>query len=222
MKPSLLSNSLDKRRYSMPRLLDDSDDNEEDSSTSKHHPLVRSPSDTSLYYLSQLSTYFPANVVEDIKPSLPSKKRPRARLAAPQVQSAAALEEQQCYEAIYDCLPTPRSCLNEEQIRFNEIYDVPRNLLIPQAKVTPDSFPRSMSAFGTAQVTPRQSDCISVCSVRSGRGLLQPQVISRELRACPSTLCVHLSVQQNLERKIRKNALLKYLERLNWTKSYKG
>ena len=168
----------------MPRLLDDSDENEEDSIPSNHHPLVRhplvrSPSDTSLYYLSQLSTYFPANVVEDMRPSLPSKKRPRARIAAPQVQTAAASEEQQCYEAIYDVIPTPRSCLTEEQIRFSEIYDVPRNLLIPQAKVAPDSFPRSMSAFGTAQVTPRQSDCISVCSVRSGKGVLQPQVINR-------------------------------------------
>ncbi len=52
----------EKRRHSMPRLLDDSEDEEDDSflevSTNSNlsNNLVRSPSDTSLLYLNQLSS----------------------------------------------------------------------------------------------------------------------------------------------------------------------
>ena len=49
----------DKRRYSMPRLLDDYDDEQDLASSSApliiiNQSLVRSPSDSSLLYLSQL------------------------------------------------------------------------------------------------------------------------------------------------------------------------
>ena len=184
----------------MPRLLDDSEDeNEEISSTSATpnpppHQLVRSPSDTSLMYLSQLSSFF-ASAEETKKPSLPCKKRTRAiricaAAAALQVQPPPqenAEEEERQREAIYDCLPKPRTLLSEEQIRFNEIYDVPRNLLIsPKPPCSSqDYFPRSVSAFSRAQTTTnpshlRQSECVSVCSAgqdaprgRGGRPLMQ-------------------------------------------------
>ena len=73
----------------MPRLLDDSDIEEDGEKKSAnlapqnynhhhhHHQLVRSPSDTSLMYLSQLSSFFAS--AEDTKkpppPSLPCKRR---------------------------------------------------------------------------------------------------------------------------------------------------
>ena len=121
--------SKEKRRYSMPRLLDDSDDENEagkDNSSSavaksatlpndQHHQLVRSPSDTSLMYLSQLSSFFAS--AEETKrplapPSLPGKRRAtRICTVAPQVQQQpAAVEEKDIRqrEAIYDCLPKPR------------------------------------------------------------------------------------------------------------------
>ena len=117
--------SKEKRRYSMPRLLDDSDDENEagkDHSSSavaksatlpndQHHQLVRSPSDTSLMYLSQLSSFF-ASAEETKRPSLPGKRRAtRICTVAPQVQQQpAAVEEKDIRqrEAIYDCLPKPR------------------------------------------------------------------------------------------------------------------
>ena len=118
----------------MPRLLDDSEDEISSTSATPNQPphqLVRSPSDTSLMYLSQLSSFF-ASAEETKKPSLPCKKRTRAiricaAAAALQVQPPPqenAEEEERQREAIYDCLPKPRTLLSEEQILFNEIYDV--------------------------------------------------------------------------------------------------
>ena len=57
----------DKRRYSMPRLLDDYDDEQDLASSSApliiiNQSLVRSPSDLSLFYLSQLGN---RNIVAD-------------------------------------------------------------------------------------------------------------------------------------------------------------
>ena len=125
-KPHYFSTlSKEKRRYSMPRLLDDSDideDGEEKSANlapqnynhhHHHHQLVRSPSDTSLMYLSQLSSFFAS--AEDTKkpppPSLPCKRR-TTRICpdvAPQVhQQQTAVEKERQREAIYDCLPKPR------------------------------------------------------------------------------------------------------------------
>ena len=83
-------------------------------------------------------------------------------------------------EAIYDSLPKPRPCLTEEQIRFNEIYDIPRRLMVPNrpslANTNHNPFgteedPRSMSALGGSTFYQRAhqrkpSDCISVCSMQ--------------------------------------------------------
>ena len=80
-------------------------------------------------------------------------------------------------EALYDCLPKPRSCLTEEQIRFNEIYDIPRRLAVPpwdnSSIIINDCFedPRSISAFGLHRGHHRRkqqqpSDCISLRSMQ--------------------------------------------------------
>ena len=245
----------DARRHSMPRLLDDLEDDDGEVGQGggdqpsqdcgglglglngrsgrnflHHSNLVRSPSDTSIMYLSQLgvvpipsSTHAKANgcganeidgrnnitssaksinnsrpctadldakpqanltanhnnlstvtATADDEPRLPAKTRTRQNLeggassrcsrkngvggrhvqaalgSAPMGDSrcssvvsncsssnASSYQSLAASEAIYDCLPKPRSCLTDDQIKFNEIYDVPRKLLASQPKVPP-------------------------------------------------------------------------------------
>lgn len=225
----------DRRRYSMPRLLDDYDDEDEELTVEVtaldfiNQSLVRSPSDSSLLYLGQLGltvschqqqpphqpspsiAAFPPpnkNNVCSAKPCEVKANRAEVELPLPlpkkrsQGQSLKnvkrppkpAYEDINSYgqhsddastgplltEAIYDSLPKPRPCLTEQQIRFNEIYDIPRRLMVPNrpslAMANHNSFgkeedPRSMSALGGSTFYQRAhqrkpSDCISVCSMQ--------------------------------------------------------
>ena len=188
----------DKRRYSMPRLLDDSDEDEQQPDSIINHKLVRSPSDTSLIYLNQMSPLANSfdsyaqqrNVKTRISnaPLLPDKKRPRSKDTA-QVPKSTTMQGSPEYvntsvlesEAIYDCLPKPRSCLTHEQIQYNEIYDVPRSLIVPKrARPIQPRLPhpsieaaeRSMSAaaaFAQQHGSRRNLDCVSVCSLRNAQ-----------------------------------------------------
>ena len=198
----------EKRRYSMPRLLDDSDEDVEPDSIISHK-LVRSPSDTSLIYLNQMAplaaSFDPYAQQRCVKarinnvPSLPDKKRPRPKPDTTQVpksmtqspsengMSAAGADTDatpadeiyplEC-EAIYDCLPKPRSCLTHEQIQYNEIYDVPRSLIVPKPHASIEAIAasniaeRSASAAAFAQQhhgSRRNLDCMSVCSLRNAQ-----------------------------------------------------
>ena len=168
----------DQRRYSMPRLLDDSE--EEDINENQRLPskLVRSPSDTSIVYLNQLTSGNPflssSKPRGCLVPSLPAKKRQaRSRNGRDGLQVLPSQPPAVLDEAIYDCLPKPRSMLSDKQLQYNQIYDVPRNLLIPKelSKMDADEA-RSVSAFSSRR--PRQDkrpnnhrqplDCVSVCS----------------------------------------------------------
>jgi hypothetical protein len=194
--------SVDKRRYSMPRLLDEEAPEETTTILITNNKLVRSPSDTSLLYLSQLGLsqhhhWSPCRPIVTTEPLLPTKKRPvAATCRVPTVNSQVnggspghSLQQ----ETVYDCLPRPRPCLTDDQIRFNEIYDVPRKLLTPQQCVQRrqdqnDKFycgdgsassttwldPRSVSAFGVHNRTQsarnnhrKSSHCQSVSGTRS-------------------------------------------------------
>ena len=72
------------------------------------------------------------------EPPLPAKKRSRGGLISQQqmhmkiISTCPSRPVKDCNsfptEAIYDCLPKPRPCLSDRQIRFNEIYDEPRRL----------------------------------------------------------------------------------------------
>lgn len=145
----------DKRRYSMPRLLDEEDSEEEPTAAVTN--LVRSPSDTSLIYLHQMVHRMQNgnNGKRSHKPPLPSKKRPHGEEALQVANN----------EAIYDCLPAPRSCLTDRQIQYNVIYDEPRKLVVPGFS---SEAIRSVSAFGPWNGQQNaKSDCQSVCSLRS-------------------------------------------------------
>ena len=64
-------------------------------------------------------------------------------ITSPQVQmtSSSRTESQQSHysfytnEAIYDTVPTPRSCLSREQLEHNHIYDIPRKLMAKTQKL---------------------------------------------------------------------------------------
>ena len=186
----------DHRRYSMPRLLDDSEEEDLDfihpTSRLQSSKLVRSPSDTSIIYLHQLTARNPFIASNNkcshrtcLVPALPVKKRPLN--SRPNKDGLQVLNHHKPpavksppNEAIYDCLPKPRSMLTDQQIQYNQIYDIPRNLLIPKetSKVSllesalAGYESRSISAFSShpnklnrRQPHPRQSsECVSVCS----------------------------------------------------------
>lgn len=203
----------EKRRYSMPRLLDDSDEDELDTTTAITHKLVRSPSDTSLIYLNQmvpLATSFDPYAHQRCGktrlthvPQLPDKKRPRSKDTAevpkstssqrpPELATATASHALES-EALYDCLPKPRSCLTHEQIQYNEIYDVPRSLLIPKSdkpilsshalsEFGRGPSERSLSvaaAFAQQHSTRRNLECMSVCSLRNAQQPSPSQRLNR-------------------------------------------
>ena len=126
------------------------------------------------------------------EPPLPSKKRQRCPtiLQMPcnnistKISNHLQDDTTTTTEALYDCLPKPRPCLTEEQIRFNEIYDVPRRLAVPprdnpnpSININSDCFeddPRSISAFGlhrghnhrNHQRKQQPLDCISLRSMQ--------------------------------------------------------
>ena len=110
------------------------------------------------------------------EPPLPSKKRPRGPTLQMPCNNISKISLQDDTEALYDCLPKPRPCLTEEQIRFNEIYDVPRRLaVLPRNNPSSsDCFedPRSISAFGLHQGhhhnrrKQQPLDCLSVRSMQ--------------------------------------------------------
>lgn len=156
----------EKRRYSMPRLLDDSEEDDSTASVISHSKLVRSPSDSSLIYLNQVNQMKHKNG----PPRLPEKQRSRSREA---ILESTGPQQHHVSEALYDCLPTPRPCLTQQQMQYNAIYDVPRNLVVPQRF---DEFQaRSVSAFGPHVSSHTRSrrqplDCQSVCSFKGSNG----------------------------------------------------
>lgn len=157
----------EKRRYSMPRLLDDSE--EDESSVISHHKLVRSPSDSSLIYLNQVNLHHHQMKAPPI-PLLPEKRRSKSREAVLE-RASTGPQGNLTNEALYDCLPRPRPCLTEQQMQYNAIYDVPRNLVVPSSSSSrfDDIQARSVSAFGphiSSNTRSRRQplDCQSVCS----------------------------------------------------------
>ena len=99
--------------------------------------LIRSPSDSSLMYLNQLSSNSDLQLLVDqapltqpVKPVLPPRlpaktvKKPFETCEPIRGDSQASF----C-EGIYDSVPKPRSCLSQKQLEYNQIYDVPRRLI---------------------------------------------------------------------------------------------